>query len=121
MFKKLLWKDLKIFYGEKDSYCLYPRRYKTRGRKIDSKDIGDTNKGVIVPVSFYFREHQGRTLIVMDEGSVTGYESYDVRDFLKEEKRVGWVALCAGTKNRWDRIEVRHQDIVSLIKEYSTC
>ncbi len=48
------------------------------------------------------------------DGGVTGFESFRVAD-TEELAETGWCA-CAGTKGRWDNLEIPAEEMRKLVK-----
>lgn len=104
-FAKRLWEQHRIKYGPKDSYCAYPRQFKTRGL-IDNEKV--------IPVSLRVdRGHDGETWVYVEEGAVTGYESARLADLWFRQG--DWVA-CAGGMG-WRRLDIRKEDLVPVLRE----
>lgn len=110
-FAKILWEEYRIKYGPKNSYCIYPRRYKTRGIRICCY----TKISQIVDLELSVNTNSnGERWLHIEEGSVTGYESARLNAL--EGNPSDWYA-CIGTPKRWDTLIIKSKDLKVLLKE----
>lgn len=103
-FSKLLWDEYKIKYGPKDSYCKYPRQWKTSGV---------LNKEKIVPLSLSLKKHNGVYWVYIEEGGITGYESARLDSLW--DNQTDWCA-CAGGMG-YSRLDIRRYQLMKVIRD----
>lgn len=112
-FAKRLWEDHRIKYGPRDSYCDYPRRWRTRGIRTNER----TGKEEIVQLEFiYYKKKNGEGWISIEKGGVTGYESAPIeRLLIGARQKKDWLANMGGMG--YDKLLIRHKDYGPMIRE----
>jgi len=97
---------------EKNGYCLlHTRHYATIECRLFcclTGEIKEQNR-----CHYIIENSSDRPVFKILDGP-TGYESYSVEDLLNDSCR-GWFSACAGTKGRWDRLDVNGQEILEII------
>ena len=76
-----------------------------------------TNKEKEVELKYQINENDRHELIFKLLNGVTGYESFYIDEYAKENMpKFGWLA-CMGTENRWDKLFIPAEE---MKKAFST-
>lgn len=85
-----------------------PERFAVRGIRTGAC----SNISKFVRCVFEVRDKRALYIV---EGGVTGYESLIIQDWMKHSVSGPWLA-CAGTKDRWDSLEIEAISMAAVMK-----
>lgn len=88
-----------------------PERFRMKGTRTHATT--DAKRSVRCEAELRDRGN-GEFALWIVEGGVTGFESFVVSEQVLNDIANGWLA-CAGTKDRWDRLEFDAANCVALV------
>lgn len=93
--------------------------YRVPSIYLDNPLYDHSDKRFRIDVEVFIHKNKDGDYIFQVMNGVTGFESFNMERLLKNHKdRDGDFLLCAGTKNRWDRLAIFEWEWDLFVREY---